>query len=789
MLALAQFSNSASRTILFSITLFLSAALMFLVQLIIGKMMLPMVGGSPNGWLVAMAFFQLALLAGYAGAHALTRFSPLIHIGVVIGVLVIGLLSLPLHLGGGLDTKLSPIAGDVVWSLLVSITLPFLGLSMLSPSMQRLFASSGQRDPYFLFAASNLGSFVGLLSYPLVFERVIGLAVQSVAWQAGYVVLIVLCGLCLLLSDRKLITLSKNTSKIFDIDWRTGLKWIGLAFIPSSLTLGITSQITMDGGSLPFFWVLPLAFYLLTFVLAFSRFGPTLTRPAAFLYPMGLALLVFIFVQQPLMIAWNLKDVLPQIIGFCLVTLFCHSRLAEIRPAPQKLTGYYLCVAIGGALGGFFNVFIAPLIFPLPFEFILVAVAACFAGSAGKWTQSTAVKIALLVAALVGFAVLITLNYMGSSTKELIRVTPLLSFASVAALGAWIFFDRTKTAGRAKWMVLGPLLALFAYMVVDGIYDHLGNEPLYYTLALALFLSLIVLALHSKVFLLVAGLLSLFSLAMSDAPSLLEVKRNFFGILHIRTVPHKDYLMRYFNNGSTVHGIQKVHPQIDTRPTSYYTPDGPLGDIMDIRNPRDVGMIGMGAGTTVCYQAKNRHFTVYDINPDVPVLADKWFYFFQYCGRPEIKIGDGRKLIQAATGVQHDVLIVDAFSSDSIPVHLMTKEAVQIYFDHLSPKGILALHLTSRYYELIRPAFAVGQALGMQTYYKFYNPPPNATPDSPSLWVIIARPKVDLGAYIERGWRTLPALASDLWTDDFSHPLSLVSIKSVLQELSYAKKN
>lgn len=791
MSGLLQNPSNFSRTFLFSITLFLSAALMFIVQLIIGKMMLPMVGGTPSGWLVAMSYFQLALLAGYAGAHVLTRFSPALHISIVIAVLVAGFLMLPLHLGGGLAEKLSPMAGDVIWSLLVSITIPFLGLSMMSPSLQRLFAAGTQRDPYFLFAASNLGSFAGLLSYPLVIERVIGLTVQREMWQAGYIALIVLCGCCFFLSDRKFGVTSAKLNKIFDIEWRTGLKWIGLAFIPSSLTLGITAQITMDGGALPFFWVLPLGFYLLTFVLAFSRFNAALKGPVAFLYPMGLALAFFTFVQQPYMIAWNIADVLPQFIAFCLVTLFCHLRLAEVRPEPQKLTGYYLCVSIGGALGGFFNVFIVPHIFPMPFEFIIVAFTSCLLFAPRPWTNASWLKVGLPIAVAVAVVIMVWLNQLGVGiTRGIVRLSLLSEIGLIASFSMLAWCATRKVPLAEKKFELVCLFALAAGGLVYQIMTSTAlASGLYLSLAGALMVSLAVLALQPKIFLQAAVLMGLLALVISNPSALLEVKRNFFGILHVRTVQGKDYVARYFSNGSTVHGIQKVEPQIDNTPVSYYAPVGPLGDIMEISKPHDVGMIGMGAGTTVCYQAKNRHYTIYDINPNVPVLAEKWFYFFKNCGMPEIKLGDGRKLLEAAEGTQHDLLIVDAFSSDAIPVHLLTKEAVQTYFDRLAPNGVLALHLTNRYYTLMRTAGAIAHELKVWTYFKFHNPMPTEPLVFPSLWVILVKPGSEVGPYLERGWEVFPALADDLWTDDFSNPISLINMQAIWKELTDAQKN
>ena len=793
----AGFSQApAFRTFLFSVTLFLSAALMFIVQLVLGKMMLPMVGGSPNGWLVAMAYFQLALLVGYGLAHFLSRFSPFVHMAIVLVVLVGGLLSLPLHLGGGLAEKLSPMAGDVFFSLLVSITLPFLGLSLMSPSLQRLFASGASqssRDPYFLFAASNLGSFIGLLSYPLIIERVIGLSVQSSAWQGGYIALIVLCAACLTTAGKNGKPSPARIEDIFTMDWRSALKWVGLAFIPSSLTLGVTAQITMDGGSIPFFWVLPLALYLLTFVIAFSRVQFVNRKFLTFLYPMGLVPLLFIFIQQPLMIAWNLMDVIPQIVAFLIVTMFCHFRLADMRPEANQLTGYYLCVALGGALGGFFNVFIAPWIFPLPFEFIIVAFASCLIAAVRPWTNAYASRLAILIAAIAALVSTAFMSFYGGAEKELVRIVIWPQLLFIALLGATFCFvpNNVKAVQRKQvvQVVIGCLL-IASLLIELTIKISTRAQFINVMPAVILLLSLMVTALQPKALLAVAVICAALAFANSSAPSLLEVQRSFFGILHVRDITYGDgTVARYFNNGSTIHGIQKVQPRIDLRPTSYYTPEGPLGDIMAIRNPRDVGMIGMGAGTTVCFKAPKRHFTVYDINPDVPVLANKWFYFFKYCGVPDIKIGDGRKLLQNAHGAHHDVLVVDAFSSDAIPVHLMTGEALKTYFDRLSPNGVLALHLTNRYYELVPTAIKTANSLGLQALYKYQEVLPEAAPDSTSLWVVVARPEVSLKSYIDRGWMSITSDSGDVWTDDFSHPISILSTQSILNELGYAKKN
>ncbi|MFY9287259.1 MAG: hypothetical protein WAO98_02030, partial [Alphaproteobacteria bacterium] len=339
--------HSSFPIFLFSLTLFLSATLMFVAQLIIGKQMLPMVGGSPSGWLVALSYFQLVLLAGYAFAHWLTRFTPFIHGLVVIAVLLIGIMSLPLHLGAGLAKVLAPNAGDVFLSLLISLSIPFLGLCMLSPSLQRLFAVRSQRrDPYFLFAASNAGSFIGLFLYPLVVERFFGLVAQSHYWQIGYYTLILCCIFCFIVTDNKMVMTAKEV-KTISIDRRMAFLLVVLSFIPSSLTSALTTKITMDGGAIPFFWSIPLAFYLLTLVMAFSQSEKKSPKILAVLQPFALVPLLYTTMVYPLLAAWNVVYVLPYILTFCVTTLFCHYRLAQLRPVPAQLTSFYLYIALG----------------------------------------------------------------------------------------------------------------------------------------------------------------------------------------------------------------------------------------------------------------------------------------------------------------------------------------------------------------------------------------------------------------------------------------------------------
>ncbi|MFY9287000.1 MAG: fused MFS/spermidine synthase, partial [Alphaproteobacteria bacterium] len=364
------------------------------------------------------------------------------------------------------------------------------------------------------------------------------------------------------------------------------------------------------------------------------------------------------------------------------------------------------------------NAFIVPFIFVLPYEFIVVALSACLLNSYFLKVKRQTVALAALAA---GYIVLcLTISMFGS-------------------LQFW-------------------------------------------NMGLLVLASLFVIAIQPKVLFFAALLMLPTNYLLSSETSVKEYGRNFFGIVQVIDIPFNQFVLRYLNSGSTAHGIEQISPKIDLVPSTYYSPSGPIGDVIQLERPANVGVIGLGAGTLACHMAPDRHFTFYEINPLMPKLAS-WFYYFKHCGMPAIKIGDGRKLLEQAVDTRHDVLVVDAFTSDAIPVHLITKEAMQLYADRISPNGVIALHVTNRYYSLPQVAFAAAKAAGLKPYYKLFVPSDSEITAMPSLWVIAIKPEKSEKPYIKRGWGDRLTREISTWTDDYSNPLSALSWELIYLEL------
>ena len=730
--------NKLWQPFIFSLTLFVSASLMFMLQPMVGKMMLPVVGGTPSGWLVAMAFFQTSLLGGYAAAHGLSRFSPRIQMLVSSALLVLATASLPIAFrmaGNDVD----PV--HVIKALFFSTFMPFFALATLSPGLQRLFAMGRDgvvEDPFFLFAASNLGSFAGLLAYPLVIERHFGLMAQAEMWRWTYALLVLLCLTCLVIAGRgnRVNKQSKveESSLHQTISNRTRLRWAFLAFIPSSLMLGITSYITVEHGALPLFWVIPLALYLLTFVLAFARHQWIRLDWLAFLQPFCVALVAWMIVISPCGGDASPSSILLVVLAFVITAQYCHSVLSAEKPAPLYLTEFYLWISIGGALGGIFNAFIAPLLFPLPFEFSVVMVSSCL--------------------------IAVESNFRTAMLK--------------------IKFP------RAFWPIIVAVIvagaALYAALVRLGFETNMLLALCGWLLSAILLLTLLILTVRPRMMLGVAVVACLLSFTVQTMPTLVDVKRSFFGVWRVLRVSTPDYAAKLLYHGSTVHGAQQFLPLVSTRPSTYYSERGPAGEVFSVYHPKDVGLIGLGSGTLMCYTAPDRRFTVYEIDPTVIDIAHRDFSFLSTCGDPVFVVGDGRQTM-AASDNHYDLLIIDAFSSDMIPVHLLTREAFQLYLNHLTPNGLILIHVSSRYYDLRSPVQVVGREFGLLTAFRADNSP---MPDHehlkqffasvPSVWIALGRDPALFETLRQKGWVDLAESAMPVWTDDFSDPIAVFHI-------------
>ena len=729
---------------LFALTLFLSAALLFWVQPMVAKMLLPLLGGSPSVWNTCMVFFQAALLGGYLYAHLWSRWVPTrVQLPGHVALLVVAGMCLPMGVTpeqvSALVAANSPSLGLLV-CLLALAGFPFFMVSSTGPLLQRWFSKTlhpDAKDPYFLYSASNLGSMLALLGYPLLMEPILGLGLQTGAWTISYGILTVLIGLCgwqvWLAYRRRTMTPSDEAA---DVDWSPSLTlgrrafWVLLAFVPSSLMLGVTTFLTTDIASIPLLWVLPLALYLLSFVIVFARRTMIPASWTARTLPYVALGLVFLFVTRTTEPAWLLLSV--HLGFFFLASVACHGRMAADRPAARHLTEFYIWMSVGGVAGGLFNAMLAPHLFLDVIEYPMAMVLACLLMPARR-RPSTQLKERSLDALLpIG---------LGGATLLLIWSLPSMGLEG-------------GVGGRA--LATGvPAVCIFAF----------SNRPLRFGLGVAAVL--------------IAGWQF-----QAPAGQVIERDRNFFGVSKVQYDPALN--LRRYIHGNTFHGRQFLDPKKECLPLAYYHPDGPFGEIAAAYNQhpvsRGVAVIGLGAGCMASYIQPDQDWTFYEIDPAVIRIATdtNFFTYLNGCARGTWRIveGDARLRLQQAPDRSFGWIILDAFSSDAIPMHLLTRESVALYREKLAPGGLLAFHISNRYLSLEPVVASLAADAGwtaLSWHDRFVSDEARADGKDPSHWAVLARSPEDLGILARRAsW--LPAEggeAGPLWTDNFSNIFSV----------------
>lgn len=762
--------------LLYALTLFAGATLLFVMQPMVGKMILPLLGGTPAVWSTCLVFFQAALLGGYAYAHAsTTRLRPsrqaLLHLIVLaVPLAVLPLAVNPRLLRGG---EANPVL-DVLTLLSVSVGLPFLVVSATAPLLQQWFTRTGHpaaRDPYFLYAASNLGSMLALLGYPTLVEPRLplqgpGWLTQTTLWSTGYGVLALLTALCALTLWWKPAgaappppELAADAPTEPGPGWPRRLHWIALAFVPSSLLLGATTYITTDLAAVPLLWVLPLAIYLLTFILAFGRWPRALHR-----------IVVAITLPLVLLVIFLMVSALPERIWITVlwhfgllfvIALACHGALALDRPAPRHLTEFYLLISVGGVLGGLFNALLAPLIFSSLIEYPLMMVLACVLlragrGGAGLGLGPGALRAAVSVLLVAALALVL---YSESATLR-------VDFSFLARVLEW------SSARVGDWLdpIERPLNKLLIYGPPLGLAWLLRRRPLHLGLALAAVL-------------LVAGFV--------DARNSDQIRqsRSFFGVLRIsRDRDEKGYTE--LRHGTTLHGRQSLEPARRAEPLSYYQRKGPIGQLFTEldRRPGAVRMavIGLGTGTLAAYARPADRVTFYEIDRLVRDVAfDPRYFTYAVDARDRgaslrMELGDARIRLDAVRRdrpeERYDVILVDAFTSDAIPVHLLTREALRLYFDMLGPRGIIALHISNRYLRL-EPVVANLAEDGRYARLLQHGDTGDVRGGVEASWVLLARRPEDFGEMASDSRWTVATLDPEprvgTWTDDFHNLLSV----------------
>jgi SAM-dependent methyltransferase len=730
---------------LFAVTVFASAALVFLVEPMIAKLVLPRLGGSPSVWNTSLAFFQVALLVGYGYAHALQRLRSLRAQALVHGAaLLLAAIALPLRI----NELIGPPSSNhpTVWLLgvlAVSIGAPFAALSATAPLVQawhaRTFGEGEGSEPYVLYAASNLGSLLALLAYPLIVEPTLTLSAQRYGWSGGYALFgLLMAGLAIAVirSARADQTASIIATDVPPITWRDRAIWVGLAATPSSLMLGVTTYITTDVASAPFLWVLPLALYLLTFIIAFQA-KPAIPKDVTLLLHAALvaicaALLPFEASPFALLLPVNLG-------AFFFTALMCHQALVRRRPDPSRLTEFYFWMSFGGVIGGGFNAFLAPVIFNNVWEYPLVLVGACLVRPQGdgRIQPFAWAMIALGVASGVAMPVLNTF------VAPHIYLTPIFGGFTQADL-----FD------------LGVKVCLGAGVIAAYMIRR-----------------------HGLFFFAVIAVLSIGAAGAADRTTPIQTWRSFFGVLRESgtQVPALGGPVRMLSHGTTLHGAEAVTPHWQCNPLVYYANSTPIGQVFlaeaRAKPALRIGAVGLGTGTVSAYVRRNDHLTFFEIDPLViRVSTDpRHFAYTSQCakGPVDFVLGDARLTLAQQPADLFDIMLLDAFSSDAVPTHLLTVQAVRGYLTHLKTDGVLILHLSNRNLDLDGPAEAVAKSAGGVALIQHYRPKPGedlAGWPSPEDAVIIARSPAGLASFAhDPRWQLTDPDRVRPWTDDYTN--------------------
>lgn len=745
--------------LMFTIAAFSNAALLFAVEPLFAKLALPLLGGTPAVWNTALVFYQATLLAGYAYVHITTRFMRLeSQLKLQAALFVATWILLPLAIR---TTEAPPTTNAAaLWLIgVMSLSLGpmFFLLSSGAPLLQRWFAESDHvdsKEPYFLYAASNLGSLCALLAYPFVIEPLAGLQTQRIAWSAFFVVNVLgvlVCGYRVMRRNQTRagvtaeidVSDSHRVQAASELSAREGaasnptvadrVRWIAYSAVPSSLLMGATSFVANDVVALPLLWVIPLALYLLTFVLTFSR---TQRVP----HTLMVRLEPYFLIIAVILTFWHgtLPGVYALLFHFSLlfiVAMVCHGELSRRRPSAKHLTEFFFWVSLGGLVGGVFNALVAPVTFSTVLEYPIAIALAGLLRPRPTGTQSRIASIPrafdLVLPALIAGLLLLFQSRIHSGPNDAATISVMLGMA-----------------------VLSVLLLSAA------------EHPLRFSLSMF-----------------VVVLIANSSTDISDGGTTLFAKRSYFGVYRV-LVPAGDSLTQ-FVHGTTVHGSERREESRRREPLTYYAESGPVGDVFQLaaaaRKPmRRVGIVGLGTGSISCYARAKDRFTYYEIDPLVVDIARNrsLFTFVSDCTpQAEILVGDARLKLQSAADSSFDVFLLDAFSSDAIPAHLLTVESFAIYQRLLAPGGIIGVHISNKHLDLEPVVATVAKAAGFVSLVRHdyeLTPQERANGQSPTVWMVLARSQQDLGVLrVRDGWMA-PRGGGDLWTDDFSNVMRTI---------------
>lgn len=726
----------------YTVTIFLSAFLLFGVQPMFTKMVMPVLGGTPAVWSVAMVFFQAVLLLGYAYAHGLTRFfdprvAAAVHVGLMLLVLGIGL---PITFGSDWGTP--PEQGQALWLIGVfaaSVGLPFFAVSANGPLLQAWFSRTGHphaRDPYFLYGASNIGSLLALLAYPFVIEQLLTLDDQSALWTGGFFALLVTIGAsAMFLRPQLKVGAAAGVTELpadaAPVTMKDRIDWVWLSLVPSALLVATTAHVTTDVAAVPLLWVVPLALFLMTFSLAFRAGGQTMDKLLLILQPVLLmGILASISVARDLpfyaLMALNL--------GFFAVSAtICHRELYARRPGVSHLTQFYFFMSLGGVIGGALASLVAPLVFERLLEFPLLVLAVLLCRPDVR-ARLGAFKPATVATALVSALLLFMLIDRSVVNQAMIPMTLIVMLGMISFILTAVSFARPIRLVSAA--TVGMLL----------------------------------------------------SVLVSTPANLIERTRSFFAVHSVYETPNSQG--RYLKHGNTLHGAERwadvngVPLASRPEPASYFFKGGAYHQAIEqVRAANGgtlgkVAVVGLGMGSLACHSKPGENWRFFEIDPEVVRIArdTSLFRAFSECTPgAAVIVGDGRLTLAEEAG-GYDLIMLDAFSSASPPVHLVTKEAVAMYASKLSPNGALVFNISNRHMVLSFVVAGSAREAGLTTWHRKDDPITGEfmkTLKTPVEVAVAARTPAQLGSIAnDRRW-TKTEVPSDfrVWTDDFSNIL------------------
>jgi hypothetical protein len=755
---------TASETAPYAVTIGLGAFLLFLVQPLIGKYILPWFGGSPGVWTTCLLFFQVLLLAGYAYAHLLTsRLAPRMQPVVHILLLLVALACLPITPNAAWKPQGSV---NPTWHILALLTtsvgVPYLVLAATSPLLQHwLTRLSSTGSPYRLYALSNAGSLLALLGFPFVFEPQFTRQALALLWGGAFVIYVLACAACALklrrnvshspLAEEPSASPTGATTEAIPLPSLTQRAlWVLLPACASILLLAITNKLCQDVAVIPFLWVLPLSLYLLSFIICFDS-PRWYVRPLfALLLVAGLAAVCLALHQGT---SWPIRwQITVYCLGLFIACMACHGELFRLKPSPHYLTSYYLLVAAGGALGGLFVAVLAPLLFTDYFELHwgLFACAVCFTLACARDRDPINLSHWRILACALPLAAWVALDrVLGALTPNAVALPRNASLVLRGALwtGGFVL--------TGSWLLRGQFRRFQHWHLLGCLWLGLSSLALGTVLRLQ---------------------------AVAPSPDRVSRTRTFYGVLtvyeHDRDDPQKHDIV--LQHGRITHGLQFVDALRAGLPTTYYGEESGVGLAFGALpvSQRRVGLVGLGAGTLTVYARPGDYFRIYEINPEVSRLARAEFGFLNQCaGQVDVVLGDARLSLEQEPPQNFDLLALDAFSGDAIPVHLLTREAFALYERHLNPNGIIAVHISNHYLNLQPVVQNLAREFNYQVALIDYDETDEEWWLYASTWMLLTRNPAVLNLPSIRDAATpltAPPPSLPTWTDDFASLLQVL---------------